>query len=113
MAIRKLITIMTLGAGMVLTPLAFAHDNTNQSVGEKVGDFASDTAITTKVKAAFVKEKDLSALDISVETTRGVTTLSGKVDSQAEVDLAERVARSVDGVHDVHNKLSVEPIRGN
>ncbi|MCK9509368.1 MAG: BON domain-containing protein [Pigmentiphaga sp.] len=114
MAIRKLMTAMALGAGVALTPMAFAAGDGNQeSVGKKVGDFASDTAVTAKIKAAFVKEKELSALDISVETTRGVTTLSGKVDSQAQVDLAERVARDVEGVQDVHNNITVEPLKGN
>ncbi|MFA7680853.1 MAG: BON domain-containing protein [Pigmentiphaga sp.] len=114
MAIRKLMTVMALGAGIVLTPMAFAAgDGSKQSVGKTVGDYASDTAVTAKIKAAFVKEKELSALDISVETTRGVTTLSGKVDAQAQVDLAERVARDVEGVQDVHNNITVEPLKGN
>ncbi len=114
MAIRKLMTATALGVSVVLTPVAFAAgDGTQQSMGKSVGDFASDTAVTAKVKAAFVKEKELSAMDISVETTRGVTTLSGKVDAQAQVDLAERVARDVEGVLDVHNNITVEPLKGN
>lgn len=113
MDIRKLITAATLGTGIVLAPAAFAANDGKQSVGESVSEYASDTAITTKIKAAFVAEKELSALDISVETTDGVTTLAGKVANRAEADLAEKVARDVEGVKDVHNKIMVEPAKAN
>lgn len=106
MDIRKLITTAALGAGVALAPIAFAA---NDGAKESVGEYASDTAVTTKVKAAFLAEKELSVLDISVETTDGITTLAGKVGSQAEADLAEKVARGVEGVKDVHNTITVEP----
>lgn len=114
MDIRKLITVTALSAGVTLAPLAYAaNDGNRQSVGESVSEYASDTALTTKIKAAFVGQKELSALDISVETTDGVTTLAGKVSTQAEAELAEKVARDVKGVKDVHNKITVEPIKAN
>ena len=106
MKFRTFITAATFGAGIVLTPLAYAADNA--SVGDSVTEYASDTALTTKIKAAFVAEKELDALDISVETSNGVTTLAGEVDEQAKADLAERVAQDVEGVKDVHNEIKVK-----
>lgn len=109
MDIRKLVGTATMGAGIVLACTACASNNPQQpSVGETVSEYASDTALTAKIKAAFVGEKSLSALDISVETTNGITTLAGRVGTQAQADLAARVARDVKGVKDVHNKITVD-----
>jgi hyperosmotically inducible protein len=67
----------------------------------------SDTWITTKVKAELLATKDVSGLDIKVETVNGVVSLSGDVDTQAEVDRAVATARKVDGVTRVDNRLVV------
>ncbi len=74
---------------------------------EKTGDYASDSALTTKVKSALLAEKHLKSLDISVEATSGVVTLFGRVDSPAQSERAEAVAKQVEGVKDVHNTLAV------
>jgi osmotically-inducible protein OsmY len=78
------------------------------SVAAKAGDYASDTALTTKVKAALLGEKNLKSLPISVETTKGVVTLSGDVISTAQIDQAVDVAKHVEGVKDVHNALELK-----
>lgn len=79
MSTRKLIMAATLGASISLSPLAFANDASKPSTGEAIENYVSDTVLTTKTKAAIVAEKELSAFDISVETTHGVVTLSGPV----------------------------------
>lgn len=68
----------------------------------------SDTAITTKVKAGLFKEPELKALDIKVETEKGVVMLSGFVDSKAEADRAVRLAKEVEGVKDVKSAIKVK-----
>jgi len=70
----------------------------------------SDTWITTKVKADLLATKDISGLEIKVETVNGVVTLSGDVDSQAEADKAVAVTQGIKGVSRVDNRLVV---RGN
>ena len=72
---------------------------------ERAGDYVADSALTTKVKTALLAEDDLSALDISVETHQGVVTLTGAVESDAQIELAERVVTDLDGVKDVNNRL--------
>jgi len=49
---------------------------------EKAGVAIDDAEITTKVKAAIFAEPGLKTLQISVDTIKGVVTLSGSVDSQ-------------------------------
>lgn len=69
---------------------------------------ASDTAITTKVKAGLVKEPNLDSLGIHVETEKGVVMLSGFVNSKEEADKAVKVAKGVDGVTRVKSAIKVK-----
>jgi len=69
---------------------------------------ASDTAITTKVKANIFKEPDLKSMAIHVETEKGVVMLSGFVESKAEADKAVKVAKEVDGVTSVKSAIKVK-----
>jgi len=69
---------------------------------------ASDTAITTKVKAGLVKEPNLDSLGIHVETEKGVVMLSGFVNSKDEADKAVKVAKGVDGVTSVKSAIKVK-----
>ncbi|MCD9006240.1 BON domain-containing protein [Luteimonas sp. XNQY3] len=61
----------------------------------------SDTWITTKVKADLLATSDVSGLDIKVETTNGTVSLSGDVESRAQIERAEAVARGIEGVQRV------------
>lgn len=72
---------------------------------QSVGEYADDASITAAVKAKILKEKGLSSLNISVETKDNVVTLTGKTDSAEHSRLATRVAKRVNGVKSVVNKL--------
>ena len=98
-------------------------DQTAESAGKKIGDTADrvgdkvseqsaksgvamdDTEITAKVKAAIFAESGLKTLQISVDTVKGVVTLTGSVDSMANSDRAKALAGAVAGVKDVDNRL--------
>ncbi|OIR04684.1 osmotically-inducible protein Y precursor [mine drainage metagenome] len=75
---------------------------------EKAGVAIDDTEITTKVKAAFFAESGLKTLQISVDTVKGVVTLSGSVDTQSHSDMAKAMASAVSGVRKVNNDLMVK-----
>lgn len=68
----------------------------------------SDSTITAKVKTALIGEKDLSAMDVNVETKNGIVQLSGFVESKDQQDRANKVAQSVDGVKEVKNDLRLK-----
>ena len=76
---------------------------------ERAGEVLDDVAVSAKVKAALVAARDLPALSINVDTAQNVVTLTGLVQSQDESERAERTARAVQGVKDVHNKLTIKP----
>lgn len=73
-----------------------------------VGTEADDTAITTKVKSAFMGNADVKGTDIKVETRKGVVQLSGFVDNQAQMDRAVALAKGVEGVKSVDNKMDLK-----
>lgn len=78
--------------------------------GEKTGAVVDDAVITEKVKAAIFAEPGLKTLQISVNTTKGVVTLSGSVDSQLNGDQAKLLAGAVSGVIEVDNHLVLKSI---
>ena len=91
---------------------------TADKVGEKLdqqsvkaGVAINDAEITSKVKAAIFAEPGLKTLQISVDTIKGVVTLTGSVDSQANSDTANSLAGAVAGVKDVENHLALKPAK--
>jgi hypothetical protein len=101
---KKLFFIAGLGLA-VMSPASWADMRT---AANESGSYVDDTALTTKIKAALLEEKNLKSLDIGVESTNGVVTLSGTVPSSAQIDQAVDVAKHVKGVKDVHNDLHVK-----
>jgi len=75
---------------------------------EGTGEYIDDSAITMKVKAAIFNEPTLKSAEINVETFKGVVQLSGFVSSQAAVNKAVELARSVGGVKSVRNDMRLK-----
>ena len=78
------------------------------SKSEGTGEYVDDSVITTKVKAAIFNEPGLKSFEINVETYKGTVQLSGFVNSQADINKAVEVARSVKGVVSVKNNMRVK-----
>jgi Predicted periplasmic or secreted lipoprotein len=88
-----------------------AADSAGQKIDSsmnKVGGFMDDSSITAKVKAALVDHDSIKSTDISVKTDKKVVTLSGFVESQAQAEEAVKVAKGVEGVASVSDKLHVK-----
>src|SRR5690606_40428006 len=62
---------------------------------DEAGAAISDAWITSKVKSSFLFNSSLDGLDISVDTKGGQVTLGGRVDTQAEKDLATEIAENI------------------
>ncbi len=71
----------------------------------KTAEVLDDTALTAKVKAAILAEPGLRSLQIGVDTSNAVVTLSGTVDSTTLKERAKQIATSVAGVRDVVDNL--------
>ncbi len=66
-----------------------------------VGAAIEDSAITATVKTKMAANPVISALDVKVETNKGIVTLQGNVKTAVEADTAVEIASSVEGVSDV------------
>ena len=75
------------------------------------GDRISDARIVTVLKAKYVLDRDLSALDISVDCRDGHVTLTGTVASPDLVGKAVAIALDTSGVTHVVARLSTEAKR--
>ena len=69
---------------------------------------AQDATITASVSAGLIKDPDLSAIKIDVDTKKGVVSLYGPAPSQAALERATVIAKAVKGVTAVDNKLTVK-----
>ena len=68
----------------------------------------NDAAITTAVKAGFLKDPGLSVLKVDVDTKDGVVVLNGVADDAGAKDRAAQIAGGVRGVREVRNHLTVK-----
>jgi osmotically-inducible protein OsmY len=75
------------------------------NTGEKTGAYVDDSWITTKVKSDMIADNEVKARNISVNTTKGVVTLSGTAGSWRESNNAAEIAHGVKGVVAVQNDI--------
>ncbi len=80
-------------------------DKDSQSMGE----YVDDAFITTAVKGKLLTEAGIKSFSISVETNQGVVMLTGEVGKLEHATLAEQVAKMVNGVKRVDNRLVYKP----
>lgn len=79
-----------------------------QTATNSVNIDAQDATITASVAAGLIKDPDLSAIKIDVDTKQGVVSLYGPAPSQAALERATAIAKAVKGVSAVDNKLTVK-----
>ena len=77
--------------------------------GHAIADATADARVTAAIKAKLIASRELSALNISVNTTDGVVTLSGAVSSSEHISKAILLAMETDGVREVVSTLQVRP----
>ncbi|HEY0588051.1 MAG TPA: BON domain-containing protein [Pseudoduganella sp.] len=82
--------------------------NTTREATADTRSAMSDTMITTKVKAEYAADPLVKAMDVHVETQKGVVMLSGFVPSKAEADKAIELARKIEGVQEVKSSLQIK-----
>jgi hypothetical protein len=79
-----------------------------REIGAAVAETSSDAAVTAKIKAKFVADRELSAMSISVNTTDGRVTLAGNVKSHDQIGRAMLLALETEGVREVVSTLQVK-----
>ncbi|PZP35795.1 MAG: hypothetical protein DI603_03250 [Roseateles depolymerans] len=78
--------------------------------GARAGERAlSDAAITARINAALAVDDQLKARKIDVDTREGSVVLMGSAPSEQARDRATVLARAVEGVRAVENRLVLQP----
>ena len=99
-------------AAAVLAGLALAgcQQKSADPAPETAGAHLDDAVITTKVKTALLTDTQSQGrgADTSVETRKGQVMLSGFVSDQAQADREVQLAKGVEGVLSVQNKLMIK-----
>jgi osmotically-inducible protein OsmY len=91
---------------LLLLALALPACRTNESPEQQVNDLQ----ITTTVKSKLASDVGLSTVpNISVNSTNGVVTLSGQVDTAAQKAKAEEIAKGTPNVVRVIDNIQVTP----
>lgn len=67
----------------------------------------TDAGVTTNIKSKMAADDAVKAYQIDVDTSNGVVTLNGDVDSSLAKERAVQIARTTDGVRDVVDNITV------
>ena len=71
------------------------------AVERSTGEVVDDALVTSKIKARFAADPQVSALAINVDTVKGVVTLTGVVDNESARQRAMQLAQETEGVQRV------------
>jgi hyperosmotically inducible protein len=89
--------------GLMFLTLVGCQAMTGQTMGENI----DDASLTASVKTSLVGDKAANLTRIEVDTTNGVVSLNGVVESAQQKSRAEELTRRVNGVKGVKNNLQV------
>ncbi len=119
MARETMIAVLVLSLGMLAAPGFAAQgtasgpvasaERTVKDAGKTATREVTDSWLTLQTKLALLADERVSSADVHVTTQRGVITLRGKVDSEAEQQAAGEIARTIEGAREVSNRLTVVP----
>jgi hyperosmotically inducible protein len=76
-------------------------------IGAQAKDVLEDGALTAKIKAKMALDDKVKALDLNVDTSNRVVTVTGTVRSSDERDRALQLARETDGVLKVEDRTVI------
>jgi osmotically-inducible protein OsmY len=68
-----------------------------------------DAWITGKIETVYTLNRHLNPFAINTDVENGVVLLTGSVESDIDRDLAEELAKGIEGVTEVNNELTVDP----
>ncbi len=79
-----------------------------QSASSAAPSSADDQQVTARVKTALENDGNYKTLDIQVITLKGDVRLVGMMENAKQRDEALKLVRGVEGVHSIHDELSVK-----
>jgi osmotically-inducible protein OsmY len=89
-------------------PAARAGKTIDRAWGH-VSATVGEALLMTRVRVALLERLKEDGLRVTIEVHGGDVELSGQVEHSTNVQLAQRVAASVDGVRAIHSRVTVAP----
>ena len=102
----KGVSALLCGAGIVLLASGSVYAQTTTT--NKKAAAVSDAEITSAVKTRLLADRLVGGLNIDVDTSKGIVTLSGLVSSASEKAHAIELTRRTHGVKNVVNRLTID-----
>jgi len=109
------VTFAALIAGSALTTAVYAGESADAKNAEshdaaaQLEREASDTWREGKLDTIYLFNRHLNNFTIDSEVLGNTVVLTGKVESDVDKELAEQLARGMDGITEVTNRLTVVP----
>lgn len=100
-----LLLCVGLSAAAVTTFTGCAGNKYDRSTGE----YIDDKSLSVRVHTALADNPDYKFSDVNVNIFRGTVQLSGFVNSSDQKSKAAEIAKGVQGVKEVDNKIEVKP----
>jgi osmotically-inducible protein OsmY len=100
-----LLLCLGLSTAAVTTFTGCAGNQYDRSTGE----YIDDKSLTTRVHSALADNPDYKFSDVNVDVFRGTVQLSGFVNNSDQKSKADDIAKGVQGVKEVDNKIEVKP----
>ena len=80
-----------------------------RSAGGESAEVQRDAVITAAINRLFVRDAQISAFDVRIDTRDGAVQLNGHVRDRKAEQRAIELANSVDGVRRVESRLTLVP----
>jgi hyperosmotically inducible protein len=104
-----LVFTLSLGACSKPTPVLDTPVSTTSAPAPAVAATeTSDAEVTTRVKTALLADDMTKPFEVTVATLKGDVRLTGVMDTQPQIDRALAVTRALEGVHAVHDELTLK-----
>ena len=110
--INSLCLLLCLGLStVVITTLTGCNNNESAAnpPNQTVGQVVDDKTLTASVKTALTTNPDYKFGDVTVDTMNGTVQLSGFVNTSDQKSKAVDIAKGVQGVKDVEDKMTLKP----
>ena len=110
---RMIFIVMTIAFSMLITGCNKSPEKTGAQKTAVDGSHTGATSVndgevTLRVKSALAQDEILKTFEITVTTLKGDVRITGVVDNQSQIDHADKLLHSIEGVHTIHDELTIK-----
>ena len=102
---------LLLSLGLVTAAVTTLTGCAGNQYDRSTGQYIDDKSISARVHEALSDNSEYKFSDVNVDTFRGTVQLSGFVNTSDQKSKAVEIAKGVQGVKDVENKITVKEVQ--